>query len=246
MVLFIDYFGWRTPPAWFERAKARGALILEDASQALLTSRIGTAADFLLMVPRKFVGVPDGALLMATSDRALPALELEKPPAEWWRLALAACEGRSAFDRTGEAKDWYPQFLEAEERQPLGGFGMSPYSRDLLANCFLGEAMASRRRSNYEILAEALSEIALFPELPTTVVPIGFPARTTDRDRVRSALFGCEIYPPVHWDIRDVVPERFASSHALSREIMTLPCDHRYDAADMERICFAVLQEIGA
>ncbi len=45
-----------------------------------------------------------------------------------------------------------------------------------------------------------------------------------------------EIYPAVHWPIADVVPPEFETSHRLAGEIMTLPCDQRYDRSDMERI----------
>jgi len=64
--------------------------------------------------------------------------------------------------------------------------------------------------------------------------------RVQNRDRLRQILFDQEIYPPVHWPIQDVVSEKFIESHRLSAEIMTLPCDQRYDIRDMERMAEAV------
>ena len=96
--------------------------------------------------------------------------------------------------------------------------------------------MAARRRENYRRLLERLRDIALLPSLPDGVVPVGFPVRVGDRDAIRQRLFDALIFPPVHWPIEAVVPERFTDSHRLAGEIMTIPCDQRYGPAEMDRI----------
>lgn len=45
--------------------------------------------------------------------------------------------------------------------------------------------------------------------------------RYKEEGRFRQALFDHEIYPPVHWPIKGIVPEKFRDSHQLSDEIMT-------------------------
>ena len=83
----------------------------------------------------------------------------------------------------------------------------------------------------------------MFPQLGS-IVPLGFPLRVLERDRVRDALFDQEIYPPVHWPLKGVVPRRFVESHRLSAEILTLPCDQRYCPDDMERMASIVTKAI--
>ena len=110
----------------------------------------------------------------------------------------------------------------------------------VLTHCLDYEAIAARRRDNFRLLAGALESFAVFADVPAGVVPLGFPIRHAQRDRVRQALFAQQIYPPVHWDLGGRVPALFAESHRLSREIMTLPCDQRYDRGHMQRIAACV------
>jgi len=84
-------------------------------------------------------------------------------------------------------------------------------------------------------LLDSLNEVALFPSLSPRLVPLGFPIRVKDRDRIRQALFNHEIYPRLRWPIKGIVLERFRDGNRLSAEIMTLPCDQRYNRSDMER-----------
>lgn len=98
------------------------------------------------------------------------------------------------------------------------------------------KAMAQKRTHNYEELARVLGTVALFPNLPPGVVPVGFPIRVEKRDMLRRMLFEHEIYPPVHRPIEELVPESHQDSHRLAASIMTLPCDQRYTMQDMERM----------
>jgi dTDP-4-amino-4,6-dideoxygalactose transaminase len=87
--------------------------------------------------------------------------------------------------------------------------------------------------------------VALFSNLPAPVIPLGFPIRTKERDKVKQVLFAREIYPPVHWPIQGAVPQEYADSHKLASDIMTLPCDQRYDGDDMDRISQVVAEALG-
>lgn len=60
LVIFIDYFGWLCSRDCIASIKSRGAWVLEDACQALLTDGVGELADFVVFSPRKFLGIPDG------------------------------------------------------------------------------------------------------------------------------------------------------------------------------------------
>jgi dTDP-4-amino-4,6-dideoxygalactose transaminase len=121
---------------------------------------------------------------------------------------------------------------------------MSELSRVLLRNSFDYSTIAQRRVDNYLALADKLGSSALFPCLPDQTVPLGFPIRTKERDKVRQALFAHEIYPPVHWPIQGVVSKEYGDSHKLASEIMTLPCDQRYNREDMDRMARLVAEAL--
>lgn len=244
LVVLIDYFGWPSCPTLANLLRERGAWVLEDACQAMLTEGIGRAADFLLMSPRKFVGVPDGGILRSNREEIdLSEIPLQPPPGEWWLKAFSAFAERGEFDRHGGSRAWFERRREADAGNPVGPYRMSDLSAALLAHGFDYREIARRRITNYRLLAERLGDLALFPDLPGGIVPIGFPIRLPERDQVRKALFRHGIYPPVHWPIEDAVPGRFEESHALAREIMTLPCDQRYDESDMARMAEIVRKE---
>jgi hypothetical protein len=240
LVVVIAYFGFRTNESCVASLRERGARVLEDAAQALLTEGVGTGADFVVYSPRKFLGVPDGGILASKAPLDTLSLPLEPPPHDWWSIALSAVTLRREYDRIGGDRRWVDLFQQSETEAPIGPYAMSELSRNLLLNGFDYPEIARKRVENYRVLSERLAELAIFPELPDSAVPLGFPIRLPNRDRVRLRLFREEIYPPVHWRLEGIVPTEYHESHRLADEIMTLPCDQRYDSADMERLSAAV------
>jgi dTDP-4-amino-4,6-dideoxygalactose transaminase len=233
LVVIVDYFGFPPARRLFEDARSRGAWILEDACQALLTEGVGKYADFVLFSPRKYLGVPDGGILNSNTCLCISDIQLSKPPAEWSLRTLDAAVLRGEFDRHGGDRSWFSLFQESERDCPVGYFQMSETAREVLQFCDY-EGITRRRRRNYALLLGALSDMAIYADLPDAVTPVGFPIRARNRDSLRQALFAHQIYPPVHWQIAGVVPDAFKECHLVSSEIMTLPCDQRYTTTDME------------
>jgi hypothetical protein len=112
---------------------------------------------------------------------------------------------------------------------------MSDLSIALLEYNFDYLLIIQKRIENYQILNNYLNEFALFPELTAGVVPLGYPIRLEKRVGIRRVLFENNIYPSVHWLIDIIVPRKFMDSHRLAGTIMTLVCDQRYNAVDMEK-----------
>ena len=236
IVVYIDYFGFSDWSHWGAEAHRRGAWVVEDACQSMLSAEFCRHAHYVIFSPRKFVGVPDGGILLAQGACTLPESQLPPPPAGWWLEALEASKLRAEFDRHGGDREWFELFRKTDPSGPIEPARMSELSSLLLDNSVNFEEIAQRRRENYMALLEGLSEFALFPDLPELVVPLGFPVRLRDRDAVRKALFEHEIFPPVHWPLDGLVPKEFEQSHRLSRESLTLPCDQRYGKEDMRQL----------
>ena len=238
MVVFIDYFGFKLWDEWGKSARVRGAWVVEDACQALLNDRFSEHAHYVVFSPRKFVGVPDGGVLLAQGDAQLTANSLPPVPSEWWIDALTASIRRAEFDwGTGdEERSWFKIFQKIEPTGPLAPTAMSELTAYILKHVINWDEVSHRRRENYRQLANALVEFALFPQLPSGIVPLGFPVRLANRDDVRSVFFSQQIYPSIHWPISGVVPESFTGSHRLAEQILTIPCDQRYDQAAIDRL----------
>jgi dTDP-4-amino-4,6-dideoxygalactose transaminase len=244
LVISVDYFGFIPDPHFLVEAGKRGAWILEDASQALLTDSVGQNSNFVVYSPRKFLGVPDGGILSMKGDSQLPDTTLENLPNNWWLNAFLASVLRREFDFHGGTREWFELFQSSEYNAPIGPYKMSDLTEGLILNSFDYSTISRHRIKNYQTLSEKLGNLALFPILPDRTVPLGYPIRTNKRDVVRRALFENNIYPPVHWSIQKTVPLIFKESHRLSTEIMTLPCDQRYNDQDMARISELVLKAL--
>lgn len=244
LVVLIDYFGFPCDAKLVQEIQARGSLVLEDASQALLSAHVGLHSDFVVYSPRKFVGVPEGGILRYQQGHTPGDGELLEPPHEWWLKTLEACLNRREFDKFGGTRKWYELFQEIEATYPVGPFRMSKLSEVLLLTAFDYDAIACTRRKNFLVLADKLSDYAIYKTLDEQTVPLGFPITLLDRDRVRQVLFEHQIYPPVHWKIDTCIPANFVDSHILSRNIMTIPCDQRLDSDDVLRIANTVLDAL--
>lgn len=242
MVVFISYFGFNTWKPLGVRARDLGALVVEDACQALFAEPSGVA-HYSVYSPRKFVGVPDGGLL-AVCDSGIQQQHTVFPASEdgWWLKAFLASQLRRDFDAGSDDRAWYRLFNETEPNAPLDPQEMSQLSLRLLNHCVRFDDVAEARRRNFRQLLESLGDYSIFKELPDGVVPLGFPITVRRRDEVRAHLFAHEIFPPVHWPVGRVVPSAFSESHELERVIMTLPCDQRCSSADMHRMTEVFLE----
>jgi dTDP-4-amino-4,6-dideoxygalactose transaminase len=235
LVVFIDYFGFPFDSALAAHVRHRRAWVLEDASQALLSPYVGKSSDFVIFSPRKFLGIPDGGILRYRGRNKISRPPLESPPAKWWLGALNAAILRREFDLYGRERSWFQLFQQLDKKSPIGPYGMSALSRAMLERSFDYSSIVRQRIENYRTLNDQLRKFAVFPELPEDVVPLGYPIRLANRDELRQRLFDHNIYPPVHWPIKGNVPRGFVESHRLADTILTLVCDQRYGAVDMER-----------
>jgi dTDP-4-amino-4,6-dideoxygalactose transaminase len=244
IVIFINYFGFPTEERILSDVKEAGAWIVSDSSQTLFLSNGEDNIDFSIYSPRKIIGIVDGGIICQHSKLEMDMIKLEQPEDSWWLRAFQASILRRDFDIQGNDRKWFEIFQETEKESPIGAYKMSDLSKGLLLNHFNYNRIFDKRRENYSTLATRLESIALKPYLPENVAPLGFPIIVSNRDSVRESLFKNQIYPPVHWDIKNWTPERFRKSHALSREIMTIPCDQRYDTDTMEMIADHLLRVI--
>ncbi|MBZ5610774.1 MAG: hypothetical protein LAP38_21125 [Acidobacteriia bacterium] len=236
LVLVIHYFGFPNATFPFDGVLSRGALLVEDASQALFLPRQFRESVSILYSPRKFLGVPDGGVMLSDGGSRLAPDSLDEPPRSWWRSAVAMALKRREFDLTGRPNDWHKLFQRVEATFPVGPYRASDLSRMLISSADFDE-IRKRRRANYARLLELLGQYALFPELAGDVVPLGFPVRVEPgiRNQVLWKLHHRRIYAPLHWPINGVVPESFHPSHGLASSCLTLICDQRCSLDDMDR-----------
>lgn len=230
-VVGVDYFG-RQPESDFRAiVKDRKDVVwVEDRAQALLPAS-EPWADWVLYSPRKLFGVPDGGILVSARGDVAPA-EYSKEDAED-RSLPRVLRRDDALERDNVI--WYAAYQEVEARMSVSCEPTSAKALYILSNIDT-ELVIRRRKQNFDALAEHLAEFALFRERADDFVPFGFPVRVRNRDRLLKSLSDRRIFAPRYWPHLPSNPAMFPAEHALSRELLLLPCDQRYDDEDMRTV----------
>lgn len=239
-VLGIAYFGRPMPVAWHALVQRRPDIVwIEDCAQALDNSE--RAFPYVrIFSPRKLLGAPDGGVLVDCDGR-LPAPFLEPIRGdtfiEPYRLRAA--------DPAGDSNDqWYAAFRAAEDLMAVSLEAISDKSRKILEQTPVAPLIEARRR-NYRVLLETLSAHALFDGAPDEWAPLGFPMRFAGADALCTWLADRRIFIPRHWRNLPSPTAEFPEEHALSQDLLTLPCDQRYGEDGMRYMADLVTNFIG-
>ena len=237
LVLAVSYFGRPLGADWRHMVATRpGVWFAEDCAQSLATGE-APWSDWRLYSPRKLMGVAEGGVLVALSDRARaariagPALPPDPQAVEQRLLPMRLRQARPMDNAL-----WHPLHQAAENAGLVSDRAMDPAALALLT-ALDPLPMIAARRANFARLAGLLADHAVMPDPAPGFAPFGFPVRLPGgaRDRVLSRMHQHGVYPAVHW--RDIAaPKGFVDDHLRAMELATLPCDHRYDLADMDRL----------
>lgn len=229
-VVAIDYFGRNPDAAFLEYCKTRSDIHwIEDRAQALLPA-VQPWGDYMLYSPRKLLGVADGGIVVGikTSLSDITYESAIEPDATHPAIMRAADKEES------NNAAWYAAYVATEEAMNISPQTMSQTSKKILDRADAA-AISTQRKANYMTLMQALSDIALLPKDATDFVPFGFPIRIPERKMLAALLHKNNIFAAHHWPELPS-PASFTNEHKLADLILTLPCDHRYDTRDMQRV----------
>lgn len=245
----IHYLGFpQDVGLWRSWCDERGLLLLEDAAQAWLArdgdgAPVGSLGELSVFCLYKTFGLADGAALMVharppgpESARAHALAAVARRHARWLVGRPAILDGR-ARGRPSSGYDAAVDFA-------LGDPGKPPSSTTsfLLSRIVDGNA-AARRRANYAVLLDELSDrvAAPFDSLPAGASPFAFPLRVERKqdmlDRLRAAGVGAlDFWSEAH----PALPrERFGSTEERRRTTIGLPVHQELRGTDLERVLTA-------
>ena len=230
LLICIDYFGICDRTVRNVLARFGTDRVLIDASQSLFfhPQEKGTT----IYSPRKFLGVPDGGLLIseiAVGPQSFPD-EMDSINRSQHLLSRLA----------GKVDVGYEQFKQAEMSLNCAPIAMSNFTHALLASIDMNH-VAARRTSNYRTMAAALSQHGLsVPALSENAVPLCCPLLNVDADLLRQHLISERIYTPVYWRDATVPVDDFVARSLRDRTVF-LPCDQRYGNPEIMRVVESVI-----
>lgn len=230
-VIYTNYFGLMDAYCK-EMAKRYGNQLILDCAQAFFAPRLEGINTFYS--PRKFVGIPDGGIAYANTPTSL---ELPKDHSYDKCAHLL-----KRHDLT--PMDGYSDFKESSHKIALSPISlMSTLSQKVMSSLNY-EAIKERRLTNFTLLHTHLAASNEFqmPSYDSFACPMVYPYYTKDEE-LRKRLITNQVFVATYWPnvfewIKDGEME-----YELSKNIIPIPIDQRYDDKDMMRIVELINQK---
>lgn len=228
LVLLVNYFGM-TGRQVETAAKLLPGRCIVDATTALYTPPLPGVPSFYS--PRKFCGVADGGIATAPWP-------LEQLPTESGTSAVHSLHLLQRIESGALAA--LPANEQAEAALCAPPQRMSALTRTLLRSIDFHAAAATRQK-NYSMLHQALRRLNRLP-LPDTppTAPMCYPF-VSGIPGLRDTLIDAGIALPLYWP--EVLENTGADDieNRLTRQLLPLPLDQRYNEADMLRMIQLIL-----
>lgn len=250
-VVISNTFGLRGPPE-FPTEVPVGVVTIEDHTHDPLSRwALNSAADYAFASLRKWLPLPDGAVLWSPRELSLPDPTEILP--DHTAITLTKLTGmvlkRQYLQGVFREKSIYREpFAQAES--VIGTFrpsGISPIASRLLDVFPLGY-WRQLRAANWEALTEEVVNLVsdwgftllgAEPDCVPYAVCLVAPD-ATKREQLIEHLRVNSVYAAVLWPMATAGPDSIDGVRDrdvdLSNRILALPCDHRYTAQDMQMV----------
>lgn len=237
VVLLLSYFGYSHSSL---SPKVHGIRIW-DATHSVF-SGVPDGADYVFGSLRKWAGFWTGGFAFARSATPLPSPSTACIQAERYiALRQQGMEQKRTYLANGGEKYHLDTFASAEDLLEHGASGCAALEDISAAQHLDIDFLRQKRRENAAVLLEYASPLALFPELSEIDCPLFVPIRVPGgkRDALRRHLIEQSIYCPIHWPVSPL-HNLTEQTRRIYDEELSLVCDQRYTAKDMQRIGQAV------
>ena len=222
----VNYYGQLSDEEILSLKRKYDRVIIDNAQAYFQTPADGIDTIYTC---RKFFGVSDGALLYTDAK-----LDKEFPVDESFRR-MDYLLGR--FERT--ASEFYAEYASDNDR-----FFKEPIKRmsKLTENILHGidyDFIRKRRTDNFGIYHEELASVNKL-DLRIPDGAFMYPFYTDGGVRIREKLKDMKIYIPTLWpNVAEKCSEN-ETEYDLAKNILPLPCDHRYSHDDIKYVIEAI------
>jgi len=232
-LLYVNYFGLCDALEEELLQRFDPAQLVMDHAQALFSPARRCLAT--IYSPRKFLGMPDGGLLI--SRLTVPS------PEETDHGSVDRCQ-HLLLRADGKISSGYEAFKASEASlEDYTPRRMSPVSRYLFRNCDV-QAVSLKRRQNFQALDERFGTInKIHVDLDREQTPLCYPL-WLERPVNRPRLAQQNVFIPVYWQEVLHRCDRSSIEHNLSLNCLPLPCDQRYNLGDIERLVTCLRSEL--
>jgi hypothetical protein len=237
--IHLGYFGEKSSMTLIEPInilKSKGTIIIEDITHSIFTkSLIHIKSDFYICSIRKWLGVPDGGILLSNNKFNQPVLPINNDLLNSYIKGSALKKNKEFILNENNHTNY---FKDAEKNLDYNrnAYSISQFSLNILHK-YNFDKMISIRRANASYLVQELNRLNFktieFDTDSTTplFIPIFFD-NIIQRELYRNSLIAMGIYTPVHWS----KPAISNVSNILYDIELSIPCDQRYTIDEMKII----------
>ncbi|HBJ1647048.1 MULTISPECIES: DegT/DnrJ/EryC1/StrS aminotransferase family protein [Clostridium] len=242
--------------------KSKNILLIEDAVQKFwIKYEDKFIGDYVFNSYRKFIPI-DGSLVLFNKDKNLnninslnknnklvefkkinDSLKYIERNDDYFQFMEKARDLKTKFilEGIGNENEYLNLFDKAHKAYYEGKdiFKINPKHKIFL-NYFPGNKLIKKRNENYKYLFKNLKNIKEITFLNHSEnlydnTPLVFPILIENRDYIKKQLMNRNIYIPVHWDLsNEVWINEFQESLSISKRILSLQIDWRYEIQDMD------------
>lgn len=248
VVLFHRYFGINTIrdiDGIIPELRESGVVVIEDCTQNLYSSYRKSDADFFVGSIRKWCGVPDGGFAVCREGKFENKPNVIDGKLQEAKKSASIMKYEYLFDGKGDKQAFLMKYREAEDilDTQTQYYAIGELSASIQSHLDL-EELKKKRRENYRVIAEGLSNIkgikVIKPNIQSDEVPLYCPILCDNRSEVQALLVKQSIFAPVVWPKADCCPEVDSNADYLYEHILCIPIDQRYNIEEMMRIIKAL------
>lgn len=218
-----------------------GLIYIEDMTQSIfLTERKLSQADYIVGSIRKWLEVSDGGFCISKESMDNGA---SKAFVEYLHIKREAQSKKHKY-LMGDFEDKNEFLNENRQAEQMlysvrELYCMSNQSRHCLQRTDWS-SIGAVRNENMRVLDEGIASLRICEKVikfESDSVPLYYPIYVKDRDKVQQYLQQHDVFAPVLWPIpREINAKLSKDVRYIYDHLLAIPCDHRYDKKDMNRI----------
>jgi hypothetical protein len=251
LVYIIDYFGTEFASNEDICKFLENNIVILDITHSIFDRNrfeIEHENFYLISSLRKVFPVPDGGVLYYTNSK----FKANKSFPKGYENMLEAMILKSFYLKNHtETKKYflslYKNYEVDKDNDSIQLQDIPSISLYILKNIDISNIIA-RRTKNLKFMYENISDKRhLLFNHDDIKSPFTLPLISENeekRDAVKEVLIEEDIYPPMHWDIQNIIPKSHLYEHGLSKKILSVPIDQRYDDEDMSKVVNIIKREV--
>lgn len=242
VVLDANYFG-KIPDkdlcVEVDKLHNRGVPVISDETHRVFTPG-GINSTFAFGSLRKLLPVADGAYLRHNFSSPL-LTRLEKNTVSERRWKIMDESGPDLAERKSDNLKNLRMQVNSELERNSKPSQMSKRTKEVLSTLDY-QSLRNVRVLNSRYLANRLTSLGvrILNINPSVIVPTHLVIFVEDAREKQKALASAGIYCPIHW----AKPADFPESLSWRANLLSLPIDHRYGKADMDKIAVEISKRV--